>query len=51
MIVTSVRKLLDSRSTGKAVVVNRGSTADGTQVIQWTPHLGANQQWQLAIAV
>jgi endoglucanase len=36
-----------NRNSGKCVDVVGGSTADGAEIIQYTCHGGANQQWQL----
>jgi hypothetical protein len=36
-----------SRQSGKVLDVTGGSTADGTNVEQWTYHSATNQQWQV----
>jgi hypothetical protein len=36
-----------NRHSAKCIDVVSGSTADGAEVIQWTCHGGANQQWEL----
>lgn len=36
-----------NRNSGKCIDVVSGSTADGAEIIQWTCHGGANQQWEL----
>jgi hypothetical protein len=37
---------LVNRHSGKALDVLGSSTADGADVVQWSPHGGANQQWR-----
>src|SRR5579883_3214813 len=36
-----------NRNSGKVLDVPKGSTSDGTGLIQWGYHSGTNQQWQL----
>ncbi|THV36500.1 hypothetical protein FAB82_21565 [Glycomyces buryatensis] len=36
-----------NRTSGKCADVVSGSAADGAEIIQWTCHGGANQQWEL----
>ncbi|GHG88696.1 family 43 glycosylhydrolase [Streptomyces lanatus] len=38
---------LVNRNSGKCLDVNGGSTADGTNIFQWTCNGGTNQKWKL----